>query len=254
MTSSRQFVYDSYVSGLCDRELNRRADEVISRKTEELLMKAAELADLIKSRRSIRVWQQKQVPEDLLRQAVELATYAPNAGNQQIWYFYIILNKKIIGSIADAVQANADYIASWPEAAKFGETTARMLQRSSFFRNAPAAVAVAARQYRSPLEELSAIREETDPRAKQIRQARNTANARIQSVASAIAYLLLVLHQMGLGAVWMTGPMQAKDEIEKILGVPKEMDLVAFIPVGYPAETPALRERKPVKEVCQVIR
>jgi len=217
-------------------------------------MKTAELADLIRSRRSIRSWQDKQVPEDLLREAVELATYAPNAGNQQNWYFYVILNKKIIGSIADAVQASADYIASWPEAAKFGEITMMMLQRSSFFRNAPAAIAVAARQYQSPLEELSAIREGTDPRARQIRQARSTANARIQSVASAIAYLLLILHQMGLGAVWMTGPMQAKYEIEKILEVPKEMDLVAFLPVGYPAETPALRERKPVKEVCQIVK
>ena len=59
---------------------------------------------------------------------------------------------------------------------------------------------------------------------------------------------------MGLGAVWMTGPMQAKGEIEKILQVPKEMDLVAFIPVGYPAENPPLKDRKSVKEVCQIIK
>jgi nitroreductase len=59
---------------------------------------------------------------------------------------------------------------------------------------------------------------------------------------------------MGLGAVWMTGPMQAKAEIEKILKVPPEMDLVAFIPVGYPAEIPPLPQRKPVSEVSRVIR
>jgi nitroreductase len=217
-------------------------------------MKTTELADLIKSRRSIRSWQDKPVSEDLLCQAIELATYAPNGGNQQNWYFYIILDKKRIIALADAVQAVADYIASWPESANFGEATTRMLQRSSLFRSAPAAIAVAAKQYQSPLEQLSAGREKTDPRARQIREGRSIANARIQSVASAIAYLLLILHQMGLGAVWMTGPMQAKGEIEKILKVPKEMDLVAFIPVGYPAETPALKERKPVKEVCQVIK
>ena len=216
-------------------------------------METAELADLIKSRRSIRSWQDKQVPEDLLLRAVELATYAPNGGNQQNWYFHIIVNKQMIGAIADAVQATTDYIASWPEAAKFGQITAMMQQRSSFFRSAPAAIAVSARQYLSPLEELSAAREKTDPRARQMREARSIADTRIQSVASSIAYLLLILHQMGLGAVWMTGPMHTKAEIEKILKVPKEMDLVAFIPVGYPAETPSLRERKPVKEVCQII-
>lgn len=217
-------------------------------------MKTSELADLITSRRSIRSWQDKQVSEDLLRQAIGLATHAPNGGNQQNWYFYIILNKKVIDSIADAVQDVADYIASWPEAAKYGEVTNRMLKRSSFFRNAPAAIAVVAKRYQSPLEELAEAREKTDLRAKQIREWRAIANARIQSVASAIAYLLLILHQMGLGAVWMTGPMQAKGEIEKILGVPKEMDLVAFIPVGYAAENPPLKERKSVNEVCQVIR
>jgi nitroreductase len=59
---------------------------------------------------------------------------------------------------------------------------------------------------------------------------------------------------MGLGVVWMTGSMQAKAGIEKIIGVPPEIDLVAFIPVGYPGWIHALRVRKSVKDVCQVIR
>lgn len=217
-------------------------------------MKTGELTELIKSRRSIRRWQDKPVSEKLLCEAVELATYAPNGGNQQNWYFYVIVNKDIINSIADAVQASADYIASWPEAAKYGEVAARMLQRASFFRSAPAAIAVTAKQYASPIEQLSAGRKETDARARQIYEWRHIANAGIQSVASAVAYLVLILHQMGLGAVWMTGPMQAKGQIEKVLDVPAGMDLVAFIPVGYPAENPDLRVRKPVNEVCQVIK
>jgi nitroreductase len=73
-------------------------------------------------------------------------------------------------------------------------------------------------------------------------------------VASAIAYLLLVLHSMGLGVVWMTGPMQAKGEIEQIIGAPAGMDLVAFIPVGYPAECPVSKGRRPVDEIYTVIR
>jgi nitroreductase len=217
-------------------------------------MKTTELAELIKSRRSIRSWQDKPVPEKLLLEAVELATYAPNGGNQQNWRFYVILNRDIIRSIADAVQSRADLMASWPEASKYGEITKRMLQRSSFFRSAPAAIAVATRQYESAIEQLSAGRKDTDARARQIYEWRHIANAGIQSVASAIAYLLLILHQMGLGAVWMTGPMQAKGEIEKILNIPEGMDLVAFIPVGYPAENPDLRMRKPVSEVSEVIK
>lgn len=217
-------------------------------------MKTTELADLIKSRRSIRIWQNKPVDIDLLLQAIELATYAPNGGNQQNWRFYVILKPETIHEIADAVQSSANFFASWPEVARLGETTARMLQRSSFFRDAPAAIAVASSQYQSPVDRVLAAREIADMRAAQMRQWRNIADTRIQSVSSAIAYLILVLHQMGLGTVWMTGPMQAKGEIEKILKVPAGLDLVAFIPVGYPAESPELRERKPVKEICEIIK
>jgi nitroreductase len=52
----------------------------------------------------------------------------------------------------------------------------------------------------------------------------------------------------------MTGPMQAAGKIERILGVPSDMNLVAFIPVGYPAESPDPRPRQPVEEVCEIIK
>ncbi len=216
-------------------------------------MELTDLADLIKSRRSIRSWQDKEVPQELLVRAVELAAWAPNGGNQQNWHFSVIINSGTIKAIADAVQASADRIASWPEADEFGIATG-LKERASFFRSAPAAIAVASSQYQSAVDQVLAAHEGADSQARRIRQGRDIADTRIQSVSSAIAYLLLILHQMGLGAVWMTGPMQAKQEIEKILNVPPELDIVAFIPVGYPAENPAPKERKPIAEVCKVIK
>ena len=216
-------------------------------------MELADLANVIRSRRSIRSWQEKEVPQELLLHAIELATWAPNGVNQQNWRFYVILNHDTIKTIADAVQASADQIASWPEAAEFMDTV-RLRGRSGFFKNAPAAIAVAAARYQSTVDQVLAAREETDYQARNMRQWRNVADSRIQSVAAAIAYLLLVLHQMGLGAVWMTGPMQAKEDIERILKVPPGLDVIAFIPVGYPAESPLTKGRKPVGDVCEVIR
>ena len=217
-------------------------------------MEFTDLEKLIKGRRSIHSWQDKKVPEELLLQALKLATWAPNAGNQQNWYFYVIVNQDTITAIADAVQAIADQIASWPEATKFGDDAARMLERASIFRNAPAAIAVASTRYHSSIDQILTAREKIDPKAGQIREWRNIANSRIQSTSSSIAYLLLILHQIGLGALWMTGPMQAKGEIEKILKVPPEIDIVAFIPVGYSAESPAPKGRRPIEEVCEIIR
>lgn len=217
-------------------------------------MEFMELESLIKGRRSIRRWQDREVDPDRLVQAVELATWAPSGGNRQSWRFYIILNKDTIMSIAQAVQESAEEIAAWPEAREVGPEVAGWSKRAAFFRGAPAAIAVAVEQYQSLADQLLSARGSADPRANQMRSWRNAANSRIQSVSSAIAYLLLVLHQMGLGAVWMTGPMQAKGEIEKIVGIPQNMDLVAFIPVGYPAESPDSRGRRPVHEVVGIIR
>lgn len=219
-----------------------------------MAIKTAELAELIKSRCSIRAWQDKPVPEELLLQAIELATHAPNAGNQQNWHFYLILKRDTINSIADAVATRSEHMAVWPEAKKVGDNAAGYLQRSAMFRSAPVGIAVSVTKYQSPVDQVLALRENIDPEAKLMREWRNSAAGKIQTASSAIANLLLVLHQMGLGAVWMTGPIQAKGDIEKILKVPAGEDIMAYIPVGYPNENPAPKARKPVKEICTIIK
>jgi len=56
----------------------------------------AELGELVKTRRSIRKFQDKPVPEEILLKALELATWTPNSGNQQSWRFWIVTNKELI--------------------------------------------------------------------------------------------------------------------------------------------------------------
>ena len=127
-------------------------------------METTDLITLIQSRRSVRLWQDKPVPEEQLLKAIELATYAPNAGNQQNWHFYLILNKKTILSIADAVQENANYIAALPEAAGFNETALRMIKGAAFFRKAPAGIAVACSHYQSPVDRLLSAKRKKRPK------------------------------------------------------------------------------------------
>ena len=226
---------------------------------EATIMETPELAELIKSRRSIRVWQDKPVDEEMLIKAIELATWAPNGANRQNWYFYVILNRDTIQAIADASQAGRNYMASWPEMTPSAgvpppASTPQAAPRRSTLGSAPALIAVGTRQIENPQEKIFMERAKVDDRAAKMLQWNNTLNPRIQSVAAAIAYLLLVLHQMGLGAVWMTGPLpQSKGDVEEILKAPADMDIIALIPVGYPDESPT-RERKPVSEVCEVVK
>ena len=101
--------------------------------------------------------------------------------------------------------------------------------------------------------EAMAKRARTDPKAKEMFEGHQIVAGWTQSTSAAIAYLMLVLHQMGLGSLWMAGPLHAKTAIEKILNIPAGMHVVTLVPVGYPAENPT-KDRKPVSEVCQVIK
>jgi nitroreductase len=218
-------------------------------------MESAELTNLIKTRRSIRVFQDKPVPEALLIQAIETATWAPNGGNAQNWRFFIILDKKTINTVADVIAAGMKTIRSWPEMANVGPVVSRPGNppRIDPLSTAPALIVVAAIHSNNPMVEAMAKHAKTDPKAKQMLEGLQTVAAGVQSTSAAVATLMLVLHQMGLGTLWMTGGLYAKADIEKILKVPAGMDVVTLVPVGYSAENPT-KDRKPVSEVCQVIK
>ncbi|HBB16818.1 MAG TPA: nitroreductase [Syntrophus sp. (in: bacteria)] len=213
-----------------------------------------ELSKLIKTRRSIRKFQDKPVPEDLLVKALELATWAPNGGNQQAWRFIIVSNGKLIQKMGDAVNAKTELMASWPEAEQFGEHVARWRKTSDFFRGAPVCIAVLMGRYSSVADQILRARGENDAIAREIRSSREIGKSSLQSAAAAITYLCLLLHYLGLGNTWMGGPLQAKKEIEALLTVPPEWDLVGLIPVGYAAEAPETRPRKPIQDVIRFIR
>ncbi len=216
-------------------------------------MKIEELEEIIKGRRSVRRWNNQEVPEDVLVRAVEMATWAPNGGNFQEWRFKVVTNRELIVRMADAVQSVADKIASWPEADRWKEDVERYRKNTSYFRHAPVCIAVFMRRYESVADRILAVREPSDPEAKQIRGFRRFAPTGIQSAAAAITTLLLVFHAMGLGAVWLAAPLIAKKEIEELLSVPEGMGLVSVVAVGYPDESPQ-KERKPVSEVFEFIR
>jgi nitroreductase len=210
------------------------------------------LERLIKGRRSIRQWKKQEVPDELLKKAVELATWAPNGGNYQGWRFIIVKKKEIIEKMANVVQAVADKIASWPEAMSWQEDVKRYQKNASFFRNASACIGVFASEYQSPMDKVLVAREAFDREAKEILGFRRSAPTAIQSAAAAVTTMLLVFHGTGLGAVWLVSPIQAKKEIEAILRVQPDMNLICLVAVGYPDESPQ-RNRKLVDEVLEFV-
>jgi len=69
----------------------------------------------------------------------------------------------------------------------------------------------------------------------------------IQDTAAAIQNIHLAAYALGLGTCWV-GAFR-EDDVRKILDIPVGVRPVAIIPVGYPAESPAPRSRRPLKQL-----
>ena len=67
----------------------------------------------------------------------------------------------------------------------------------------------------------------------------------VNDVSAATENLLLAAHAMGLGAVW-TGvhpSMERAKEVQELLGLPEHIIPMCIVPVGVPAEQPAVKDK-----------
>ncbi|MEM3703965.1 MAG: nitroreductase family protein [Candidatus Bathyarchaeia archaeon] len=69
----------------------------------------------------------------------------------------------------------------------------------------------------------------------------------LQDTAAAIQNIHLTAYALGLGTCWV-GAFR-EDEAREVLKIPRGLRPVAIIPVGYPAETPSPRSRRPLKQI-----
>jgi len=69
----------------------------------------------------------------------------------------------------------------------------------------------------------------------------------IQDTAAAIQNIHLTAHSLGLGTCWIGAFNEEK--VVKILKVPNGVRPVAIVPIGYPAESPAPRNRRPISQI-----
>jgi len=71
----------------------------------------------------------------------------------------------------------------------------------------------------------------------------------IQAIGACIQNMLLALHAIGLGGVWLGEILKNKDSISKVLNAHENLELMAIIALGYPAEKGGKGSRKKLKEV-----
>ena len=68
-------------------------------------------------------------------------------------------------------------------------------------------------------------------------------------VAIILDHLILAATELGLGTCWIGAFDSAA--AREVLGIPEQVNPIAFTPVGYPADQPATKKRKTIAELVR---
>ncbi len=71
----------------------------------------------------------------------------------------------------------------------------------------------------------------------------------VQSIGACLQNMLLAIHSLGLGAVWLGEILKKKELVNKVLKVPDSYELMAVIALGDPVNKKRTSERKNISEL-----
>lgn len=193
------------------------------------------LRDFLRTRRSVRRFKADPVPDSVLRDILHTATFAPSAHNRQPWRFVVLTDSQAKIRLSDAMAVEFQHDLEKDQI--LPEEIAKRVNRSrERITGAPVIVILCL--------DMSEMDEYPDTRRKKAEYIIAT-----QSAANAGMQLLLAAHAEGLAGVWVCSPMFAQETVQKALNISSTWEPQAMFLLGYPAETPAFRERKSVEEI-----
>lgn len=188
-----------------------------------------ELKDAIKRRVSVRSYLPDPVPEKDIREIIALGRKAPSVNNSQPWKFIVITNRELLAKMAESV--SGQLLLTPRQENKNAETNLTQVERfATFFRDAPAVIALAVEPYVSVLERGANLSHD------EINRMRGYPD--IQSAGACMQNMLLAAVDLGYGACWLSAPLIAREDLENMLDVREPWQLNSFIALGKPKAIP----------------
>jgi nitroreductase len=200
-----------------------------------------DLFKLMKTRRSIRRYKEKHIPDELVEKLIEAGRWSPSGDNGQPWRFIIVRDpetKKILAKIAaegSGRRFTAEYLTGRMqerfEGLKDPDKKEKAFKKltsgevSSFLANAPVIIVVCAK-----LDVWDVLID----------------------AAMATQNMLLMAHSLGLGSCVVVAPVSdMRDDIKvmKLLKIPHGYKVFAPVAIGYPDESPNPRPRLSLEEI-----
>ncbi len=173
-----------------------------------------EIDKTIKGRRSIRRYQEKDIPDSVIKELLDLATYAPSSMNGQPWRFIVVRAERTKEHLAKIKNKYCP--------------AEKQDYKADFLRKAPVIVVVCVDR------EKSYDRE-------------------IENGVLATANLLLGAYSRGLGSVYLSayriGQPEISQEVREVLNIPQNIDPITIIPLGYPDEIPEPKMLRSLEEM-----
>ena len=172
----------------------------------------SDIMDTILGRRSVRRYQEKDVPDDLLAKTLEAARWAPSWANTQPWKFVVV--KDI--SIKEKIQ----------------KTVSPRNPSSPAVANAPVLLVVCGQ-----LKKSGYYKDEYPTKF---------GDWLMYDLGLATENLCLAAHESGLGTV-IVGLFD-HDRVGEIVKLPDDHEVLVLIPLGYPDQEPKTPKRREIKE------
>ncbi|MFE9747482.1 nitroreductase family protein [Saccharothrix saharensis] len=186
---------------------------------DESLRAAADLRARMRERRTVRMFSGDPVPEQVVVDAIGVASTAPSGAHQQPWTFVLVKNPEVRRRIREA----AEHEERVSYAGRLGDEWLDALRPlgtddvKPHLTDAPALVVVFQQRYYLDPDGTRRKHYYVD-----------------ESVGIAVGMLLTALHLSGLAALTHTpSPMKF---LAEVLGRPANEKAFAVIPIGYPAD------------------
>lgn len=181
------------------------------------------LSNIIQQRRSVKTSLFKPgalIPDEVIREALINATWAPNHGKTEPWHFIVYTGK----GIERLSQFQAELYKK-ESGDKFTEAKYQKLKED--YLKASHVIAICMKR-----EGFSRIPEAED----------------MCAVACAVQNLALTLHAYGYGGYWTTGGITYYASAKSFFGLAEQDRLMGFYLCGVPSALPAASPRKPLEE------
>ena len=190
---------------------------------------ATTLDVVLAGRRSIRTYEDRPVPDDLLERVLGAAAQAPSPHHSFPWRLAVLTGSAAKSALADAMGAKwrADLLGDGLGAAEIEVELQKSRRRLTA----------------SPVVLVGSVYPETlDEYPDHARQQAETLMA-AHSLGAALQNVMLAAHANGLASCWMCAPVFCSEVVRDALGLDEGLLPHAIVTIGYPARPPRARER-----------